>query len=697
MDKITEEIAHFVGSWHLATEEARARHDYYKFYAATHQTADRPLHAETQVTIRAPFDLDDFAPSLSYAAPGPAQYWAFSERVPEPALFHEFTPWPSFFQLRTSELQLHTSGMMWRQTGTLPEPHVTPPGSVAVVVAQAAILSDDDRLDLGGHGLVFRPTEQAGESLAQLIGKTLALSPLAHVAPPGSDAAIKSFIDDTAATLRAYEAPTPPTNGDELTVFVAKAAVLDGDFVNGTADAAVPDYAAYRPAVAAPAADDPFAGFTPSFRNGGNAGGTPGPDTPAVVKGTTTAGEGLVAPHSSIDIQAGGNTLVNAVALTNDWLAAKVTAVIGNHVELNAIVQINAYADDDTLTATLGHAGDDAATAAFNIASFRRIDPAADHAASAGSSGGTHDFPNYWAVTKVTGDLMILNWIEQINFMSDRDTAIMSASGNKVQVVAGDNHATNYTSLAELGHYYDLIIVGGSVYDANVITQTNILLDNDTVGAVSGFAAGSGSVSSHGNLLWNEARITNVGAADRFDALPAAYREAADHLAKGSTGAPADVLKDEAFAGSGVVRALYITGDVIDLQFVKQTNVLGDADKVALAMDKVKGDASADWTVSTGHNTLVNSASILDVDGFGPTHVGGQAYSDEILIQANLISHTPQLAPLGGDALVNEAVAFLGDDMLKPDMGSHGGTDLAHHGALPLGTVQADPMHVLAA
>ena len=44
-------------------------------------------------------------------------------------------------------------------------------------------------------------------------------------------------------------------------------------------------------------------------------------------------------------------------------------------------------------------------------------------------------------------------------------------------------------------------------------------------------------------------------------------------------------------------------------------------------------------------------------------HVGGQQYSDDILIQAELVS--PQL-DLGGrdpDALVNEAVAFLDDDM----------------------------------
>ena len=69
------------------------------------------------------------------------------------------------------------------------------------------------------------------------------------------------------------------------------------------------------------------------------------------------------------------------------------------------------------------------------------------------------------------------------------------------------------------------------------------------------------------------------------------------------------------------------------------------------------------------------------------TYVGGEHYSDEILIQADIISSEPDLMSQDPDALVNEAVAFLGDDD-APDTGA--GQEL--HGALMPDNSQTDPM-----
>lgn len=192
----------------------------------------------------------------------------------------------------------------------------------------------------------------------------------------------------------------------------------------------------------------------------------------------------------------------------------------------------------------------------------------------------------------------------------------------------------------------------------------------------------------------------DVGAPDRFGALSEPFRQAADTLAGGGGRPPADLLHDAGFAGTGVLRTLYISGDMIDLQFVRQTNILGDADTVALAMSRTHADAGADWTISTGHNTLLNVASIVDVDALGKTLVGGGAYSDEILIQADLVSAAPDLKLPGADALVSEAVVFLTDDMLSSSATAAHGLDAVHAGSgggLPLNSLQADPMHTLAA
>ena len=59
----------------------------------------------------------------------------------------------------------------------------------------------------------------------------------------------------------------------------------------------------------------------------------------------------------------------------------------------------------------------------------------------------------------------------------------------------------------------------------------------------------------------------------------------------------------------------------------------------------------------------------------------------EILIQADIISSDPDLTSQDPDALVNEAVAFLGDDD-APDAG--GGQEL--HGVLMPDNSQTDPM-----
>src|SRR5690606_31201470 len=124
--------------------------------------------------------------------------------------------------------------------------------------------------------------------------------------------------------------------------------------------------------------------------------------------------------------------------------------------------------------------------------------------------------------------------------------------------------------------------------DANLLSQMNVLLDNDLIGAVAGFQTnGEGSVSTGGNLLWNQASITTLGGADRFSKLPEAYRQAGENLKNGKHDMPDGLLEDAAFAGIGALRVLYVTGDYLNLNYIKQTNILGDSDQVAAAMGRL--------------------------------------------------------------------------------------------------------------
>ena len=225
-----------------------------------------------------------------------------------------------------------------------------------------------------------------------------------------------------------------------------------------------------------------------------------------------TTSESSVSVAVSVEVHAGGNNMMNTAFINNSWLSSTVMAAVGNHVEINAIVQSNVWSDVDAIGASVDGWKIDAedVTGSFNIAMFTRIDPGAmDSAAPALSDS---DFPKNWAVTTINGDLITMNWVQQFSFVTDDDIHVLSASGSHTTVTTGENILGNDVSLQDLGLYYDLIIVGGSLYDGNFIQQMNVLLDDDFVAGVSGFeTTGNASLSTSGNLLWNEANITNIG------------------------------------------------------------------------------------------------------------------------------------------------------------------------------------------
>ena len=374
-------------------------------------------------------------------------------------------------------------------------------------------------------------------------------------------------------------------------------------------------------------------------------------------------GNGLDSP--SVELTAGDNTLVNSVALTNYDTTAKVIAVAGDCVELNAIVQVNAWCDVDSLGATVNEWQLGGSTEAFNIAMFTHVGLPDEEEGSEPDGG----FPIDWVVTKIEGDLVLMNWIQQFTFMTDEDTSILSSSGVSTIVTAGDNTALNGVSLQTIGSYYDLIFVGGSFYDANIIHQMNVLVDNDLVGAVAGFeTTGAASLSTSGNLLWNQAAIVD-GTAD-IGAMPDVYAAAYEGLVAGNSDAPGGLLQDALFGGLSALRVLYVTGDYLKLQYISQTNVLGDSDQVALAMDEILAHPEAEWTITTGDNELVNFATIVNNEATDTIYLGGQHYSDEVLIQAELISADPELMIQDPDKLVSEAVIFLDDDTFRKQPGS---------------------------
>ena len=634
MDGVTEIIAHFVGHFHTLIEQARMREAYDKFLAAKADQLDHEELPFITAQFDARFQLGSYVPELDYEPPAPELVpvvpWSYVSFVPPdlPELTGKFyAQWPALLQLAPASIAISYI------TKTI-LPDVEPLGSIGNYLVQKISLTDNDYFSVGGSGLVFSPEAVDNDLLLDFASQALSISPIADPVLPGSTDAVIDFISIAIEAFESYDPSSAPEGAD---VFVTKSTTLEGDYLNGELVDELPilsDY--YDPAL-------------------------PGEEIAPVGQKYVQA-EGNVQIEASVTLEAGGNALVNAATVKSFWTAATVTAVVGSHFELNAIIQINAWMDEDavceSVSGWLDH--DAAATKAFNLASFARYDTHEEMR----QPGDDPTFPKHWVVERIDGDVMIVNWLQQFVFMSDNDIGILASSGVTTSVIAGDNMSINQISLFEMAFAYDLIVIGGNVYDANIIQQLNVLFDNDVIGAVNGFTTtGNGTASTSGNLLWNEASINNVGGATRFEGLPDAYKAFADSLALGGKGAAGDVLTDSAFAGLGALKVLYISGDLIKLNYVGQTNILGDSDQIALAMNALHPVADANWTLKTGDNALINVAAISDLDSLGKTYVGGEQYSQDILIQAEFISASPDL--LGArdpNALVNEAVAFLVDD-----------------------------------
>ncbi|GLS31257.1 hypothetical protein SAMN04488498_118100 [Mesorhizobium albiziae] len=641
MDKVTQIISHFIGEFEAVTEQARLKKAYEEF-AASRKAAEleQPL-PDADVDVQAPYPLIDYQPDIPY--------------MPKPPELHRINA-PSDFVFNPPTLDLGgelsaniqdavqnvLGGRIVNHSPSLSEIfEPPPPGSIGIVVKQTIRLDDNDYVSAGGHGLVFNPGPADQSMLGVMQEAAADLSPIDDLTLDSTDGDIGEFILTAAELLDGMI----DVAGDDVTII--KADQIDGIYVNGQSVEEAPDLADY-------------ADFLKDEEE------TDGPLPELEVNAHFNA-EGELEIDVSVELQAGGNTLVNSAVVTNSWATSTVLAVAGDSVELNAIVQINAVSDVDSLGQTLnGWVRDEqGAEGLFNIAMFKHIAPEAAQAAA----DAVEDFPKNWVVTKIEGDLTILNWIEQYSFVSDNDIAVLSSSGVTSKIGTGENTAVNDVSLEELGRHYDLIVVGGSLYDANLIQQLNVLLDNDLIGAVDGFETnGEASVAAGNNLLWNQAAIAEIDGGSGPLVMPSEYLAAAQGLAAGDDTALKGLLGDSAFAGLDSLRVLYISGDMLNLNYVKQTNILGDSDQVALAMNELFPHPEAEWTLTTGNNELVNFAAIVDVDATDKTYVGGGQYSDEVLIQANLIEDDRGLAAQDPDQLVNEAVAFL-DDGLTDEAG----------------------------
>jgi hypothetical protein len=615
-----ESILHFIGQWHMATEGARMRDELLAFRRLQQEQEDPGDLLNFRFNPRQYHGIPDYQPGVKYHP----EQWDPTGEAPYQLSWLPF--WPEDID---KVFHLHGPGdAHWPALHNWSHPTlaqtIAPPGQVLLIANQAIHLEDNDILDLVG-GEVPELDPLLNHRLLELAARAEAIDLLDVLGMPHGPSDLGDIVTTTHEILSEL-------TGNGLNV-VALGPTLSGGFLNGEESTEAPllDDLLPEPFLPDPEAEPDEVSY--------------------IIKTQDEVGD------VGLTLQAGANMAMNAAVLSNVGLLGGVIAVAGDVYRIDAIIQSNAHSDTDHVDGQNIGTGDNG-TATYNYASFSHVPMlyAAPVPEGEEPAGG----PENWAICVVDGDLIFAQWVVQTNFVHDNDIHVLTETGAYSNFVTGANLAHNILDFSDLGKVYDLILIGGNLYDANIIKQVNVLLDDDciTVGGGPGSTA-----NSSGNLLYNGASITNMGAQNWLEGLPQHYLEALERLSSGNAKIPDGFADDPAFAGFDGISVLVVTGNVYDLHYIGQTNVVGDADLVASAEAAALQEAvdnGSDWDISTGENALVNTASILDTDSLGDVaYVGGELYSDAVLIQSDILAGPSDDDP---DALVYEAIAFLTTD-----------------------------------
>lgn len=633
LDRITEEIAHFVGLFQLEAEAAKLRLDYEAFRIKADAPAldpvrDNPFAGKSDLkehSVKTGLShKDQPAATAEPQAPMAAALAALGTVPAQPAPLAEVPT------------QTAPAPLMNGTTVSGPMVEILP-NSIVMAVAQTAVLSDDDRLIFDGSAKFVETTQ-----LTDLIGLAQALSPITpwtwSPAEGGASEAAMQLAKAMTAVAAAEVAEIAEIEG--LATVILRGEATDGIFINGEITEAPPSLDDLMPAFLQPEVEDaagPDAGFKPD--------------------GVTDHDPGPFVLDPGHHVVSGGNMVINETVLKSVWVDAPVIGVAKDAVRLDVISQINIRVE----SAALPDQALPAPSTSLNLAQMEQTSSLAKGPSEPFESEG-EGLPSFWNVTRVEGDLLLMNWVQQHIFVSDQDWIEVKFTGAATYIGTGENLVFNETLGLDLGFHYDLILIGGSLITINQIMQINVLLDQDRV---TGEVPVGAKLLAGDNLQANSAGIMTTGkdsVADKTDMLDQALSD----LAGGATDIPAGLAQDALFAGKAALNVLYIAGDLIQTSVIEQVNYLGDSDQIHFIKDMFSTADGAEVTVTSGSNAQINMATVISVGLDSTVMAGGETYSDALIYQAELIDDCapPTGVQIGG--LANEAVAFLVDGMIDP-------------------------------
>ena len=170
----------------------------------------------------------------------------------------------------------------------------------------------------------------------------------------------------------------------------------------------------------------------------------------------------------------GGNDSTNAALIVDLKESTNTMIVLGDFFKTNAIVQTNLFIDNDQIDVAGG-------IPAFVIGDENKADNIAEFEQRPGVFFAISGYfaGLQWNVDVVQGDFYDINLVTQKNLLHDNDVAVQESENVHYEAHLGENEQLNLTQIFDGEIHYDLIVVLGSFHGANMIFQYNVLLDSD--------------------------------------------------------------------------------------------------------------------------------------------------------------------------------------------------------------------------
>ncbi|MFY2823917.1 type I secretion protein [Ruegeria sp. MALMAid1280] len=613
LDSITEQIAHFVGTFELTTEQARWRDQYEEFVALRRKAELEELEDPTRVQVKAQLKMDpgDYDP-LPYKFTGVKADVPPPPPIPGPIADSGVSSGPAFGPDAYFP-DAYFAAMTQINIVMKPVFITELIGSAVTYTVQKIHLNDNDTVGEGD----FRDVEALmaqGEGMLQAAQSLHAIStPSIHILDYQTGEAVELLLDQI------YSPVNVEVDGVTVHQFLGEGAT--GMIVNGEHVDEMPDFLELIPehhkadieeeeedeiAEALPAEWDQSE--DPEFEDG----------------------------HSVV---AGGNWAVNEVSVSVGWVDAPNIVVGGNSVNLTVVSQVAVVVDVDE--------GEDGVQSETHVVQASEISSESSVAPWLENNVADEEGEDpIVMIDWISGDLLVTNFIQQLIDATDIDQISTEITASSTAYTLGDNIMTNVTNILQLGTFYDMIIIGGDMISIDVVSQTIVLMDSDVV-------HGASPTEAEDNLVMNQVSLTAEGE-DTHEALSQNMASTIGMQEVDSDALEDALLNDPMFAGTELIRVLKIEGDLLQVNVIEQVTVLQDDDDVY-----VETPGGQEVSALGAGNALLNSANVTKIGVDSVVMAQEEEYSEVMLHQASLIDSPEE----ENSELANEAIAILMEEV----------------------------------